>query len=324
MTTTRDEWIRSRQRKRQAISWSAALGIYLVVMLVMMLFSALSIKEISDYSGPVIVRLGSPTGAEVARPVAEPQPATATAQAPQPVVQPTPHAAAAAAPTPVPTPVPTPAEKPTLSSKPTQPAAPTAQQPAAPTAIPQQAQPTVVLKGSESGNSYDMTINSGSGMIARSMYIPIWLYMPLPVELPASLYDSIPDLVGLPGTAAKRRAVFETLYEKKNDSTWQLKGRTQPKYDSRRELWPMLEDAGYDVKSAEYKAGQSLRPVVILFTISAPGPNNNPPPKLVESEREGSGSGNSDIDDAVLYGFRQAAFSNSGSNSISGRFTYRF
>jgi len=318
MTTTRDEWIRSRQRRRQAISWSASLGIYLVAMLVMMLFSALSIKELSDYSGPVIVRLGSPTGAEIARPSAEPQ------HAAQPVVEQPVQPAATAAPVAAPAPAPKPADKPALSSKPAPPSTTATQQPTTPAAAPQPAQPAVVLKGSESGNSYDITVNAGSDTVGRSMYVPIWTFMPLPVELPASLYRSIPDLTGFPGTAANRRSLFETLYEKKDDNTWQLKGRTQPKYDSRRELWPMLEDAGYDVKSAEYKAGQRLRPVVILFKISAPGPNNNPPPKLVDFQLEGSGSGNSDIDDAVLYGFRQAAFSNSGTSSISGRFTYRF
>ncbi|HUW69292.1 MAG TPA: hypothetical protein VMX33_03595 [bacterium] len=317
MTTTRDEWIRSRQRKRQAISWSAALGIYLVVMLVLMLFSALSIKEISDYSGPVIVRLGSPTGAEVAKPVAEPQSATTAAQAPQPVVQPTPQAAAAAAPTPVPKP----AEKPTLSSKPTQPAAPTAQQPTTPIAIPQPAPPTVVLKGSESGNSYDMTINSGSGIVGRSLYVPIWLYLPVPFELPASLYVAIPDLAGLPGTADKRRAVFETHYEQKSDGTWQLKRLRQPEFDARPELWTMLEDAGYDVKTADYKNGKHLRAIGILFKVSAPGPSGKPTLEDVHLE-ESSGYG--DIDQAVLYGFRKAEFSNSGTSSISGRFTYRF
>jgi len=312
MTTTRDEWIRSRQRRRQAISWSASLGIYLVAMLVMMLFSALSIKELSDYSGPVIVRLGSPTGAEIARPSAEPQ------HAAQPVVEQPVQPAATTAPAAAPAPAPKPADKPALSSKPT----PTAtQQPTTPVAAPQPAQPAVVLKGSESGNSYDITVNAGSGTVGRSLYVPIWLFMPVPFELPASLYESIPDLVGLPGTAAKRRTVFETLYEKKASGVWQLKGNRQPEYDARPELWTMLEDAGYDLKSAEYKDGKHLRAIGILFRVSAPGPSGKP--RLEDVEIEGS-SGYGDIDQAVLYGFKRAEFSNSGTSSISGRFTYRF
>lgn len=319
MTTTRDEWIRSRQRRRQALSWSAALGIYLVVMLVMMLFSALSIKDMSDYSGPVIVRLGSPAGVETARPVAEPQQAQPAAAATPvaPAATATPKAAA-------PVPVPKPAAKPTVPGTPATPAA--AQQPAAQTATqpatPQPAQPVVVLKGSESGNSYDMTVNGGGGTVGRSLYVPIWLYLPVPYELPASLYDSIPDLRGLPGTAAKRRAAFESHYEKKTDGSWQLKRLRQPDYDARPELWTMLEDAGYNVKSADYKEGKHLRAIGILFTVSAPGPGGKAP-SLDDVHLEES-SGYSDIDQAVLYGFKKAEFSNSGTSAISGRFTYRF
>lgn len=318
MTTTRDEWIRSRQRRRQAISWSAALGIYLVAMLVTMLFSALSIKELSDYSGPVIVRLGSPTGAETARPSAEPQEAAAPA-APQATAQ-TPAAK--------PADKPAPASKPVVPTAATPPAAPSmpstaaAQQPTAPTSAPQPAQPTVVLRGSESGNSYDMTINAGSGMVGRSLYVPIWLYMPVPFVLPASLHDNIPDLAGLPGTAAKRRAVFEKFYEHKADGSWQLKGNRQPEYDARPELWTMLEDTGYDAKTADYKKDRYLRPVVILFKVSAPGSSGKP--RLEDVALEGGGSGYDFIDQAVLYGFRKAEFSNSGTSSITGRFTYRF
>jgi outer membrane biosynthesis protein TonB len=83
----------------------------------------------------------------------------------------------------------------------------------------------------------------------------------------------------------------------------------------------MLEDAGYDVKNAEYKAGKHLRSVEILFKVSSPGTAGMPRLEDVLIE---SSSGYSDIDAAVLYGFKKAEFSNSGSNSVSGRFTYRF
>ena len=95
----------------------------------------------------------------------------------------------------------------------------------------------------------------------------------------------------------------------------------QPKYDARPELWTALEDAGYDVKNAEYKTANRLRPVIILFKVSAPGRDGKPVLEAVHIE---SGSGLGDIDDDVLYGFKKAEFSNSGSASISGRFTYRF
>jgi len=61
--------------------------------------------------------------------------------------------------------------------------------------------------------------------------------------------------------------------------------------------------------------------VEILFKVSAPGAGRVPELEDVLLE---SSSGYSDIDTAVLYGFRKAEFSNSGSDSVSGRFTYRF
>ncbi|HQO65826.1 MAG TPA: hypothetical protein PLI66_03755 [Spirochaetales bacterium] len=179
-----------------------------------------------------------------------------------------------------------------------------------------------MIRGSESGNSYDMTFLSGSGVVGRSLYVPIWLFMPVPNELPARIYESIPDLNGLPGTDAERRRIFEASYAKAADGSWQLKKFKQPPYDGRPELWSMLEEAGYDVKNAEYKTSNSLKPVVILFKVSAPGPDGTP--TLEAAEIEGIGSGTSDIDKALLYGFKKAEFSNSGASSISGRFTYRF
>ena len=315
MTDQRDAWLRARERKRAAISWSSAVGAYLLALALAALFSLFGVEEMADYSGPVIVRLGSPEGVDAPRPTPEPLPAPVAPEpapavaAPQPVAEPAP----AAPREPVAKPAPAPA-------KPAKAAVPTPAKPA-PVSQPAPAPAPVVLRGSENGNSYDMTLLSGSGVVGRSLYVPIWLYMPLPYELPGSTYESIPDLAGLPDTAPTRRAAFEAAYEKKADGSWQLKGMRQPKYDARPELWTALEDADYDVKNAEYKTANRLRPVIILFKVSAPGRDGKPVLEAVHIE---SGSGLGDIDDDVLYGFKKAEFSHSGSASISGRFTYRF
>jgi len=311
MRDARDAWLRDRERKRAAISWSSALGAYLLALALAALFSLFGVEEMADYSGPVIVRLGSPDGVDAARPVPEPE-AIPRPVAPDPepaVAEPEESPAPAVKREPVPAPAP---------SKPAKAATPA---PAKPTPVSKPAPAPVVLRGSENGNSYDMTFMSGSGVVGRSLYVPIWLYMPLPSELPGSVYDAIPDLAGLPGTAPTRRSAFESAYDRKADGSWQLKGLRQPKYDARPELWTALEDAGYSVKNAEYKDGKGLKPVVVLFKVSAPGSDGKPVLEAVHIE---SSSGYSDIDDDVLYGFRKAEFSNSGSASISGRFTYRF
>jgi hypothetical protein len=143
----------------------------------------------------------------------------------------------------------------------------------------------------------------------------------VPNEVPASIYDAIPDEMGLAGTAEARRKLFATFYIFEG-GRWRLKGSfRQPDYEHRKSIWIMLEDAGFDVKNADYKKDKVVKPVVVLFKVSAPGPTGKPSLEAVHIE---SSSGYSNIDDDVLYGFKKAEFSNSGSTSISGRFTYRF
>lgn len=310
MTDARDEWLRERERKRAAVAVSSALGAYLLLFGVAALLSLFAVQDMADFSGPIIVRLGSPDGVDAPHPVEAERSSAQAESVPEAPAAALPEPPAPAAPSPLPTAKPA-AAKPTPTTQPApapKPAAPPAPEP-------------VVIRGSESGNSYDMTFLSGSGVVGRSLYVPIWLFMPVPNELPARIYESIPDLNGLPGTAAERRRIFEASYAKAADGSWQLKKFKQPPYDGRPELWSMLEEAGYDVKNAEYKTTNRLRPVVILFKVSAPGPDGKPELEAVHIE---TGSGISTIDDDVLYGFKKAEFSNSGSSSISGRFTYRF
>lgn len=308
MTDARAVWLRSRERKRAAISWSAALLAYALALVISAILSLFNSVELDDFSGPVVVRLGSPEGVDAPKPIEAPTPAAPPESRPAP-------------------PVP---EAPTVSPTPSTPTAPARPQPATPVPVQPtpQAAPTppappapIVIKGSESGNSYDMTIEAGSGRAGRSLYVPIALFLPVPYEVSAAIFDAIPDLSGLPGTSAQRKKSFQAFYENLPNGNWQLKKLRQPKFDDRMPIWTMLEDAGYNLKDADYKEGKSLRPVEILFKVSAPGANGIPALEDVLIE---SSSGYSDIDDAVLYGFRKAEFSNSGSTSIRGRFTYRF
>jgi len=317
MTTARDEWLRARERKRAAVAWSSALGAYLLIFGAAAIMSIFAVQDLADYSGPVIVRLGSPEGVDAAKPVPEPLPAPV---APEPSVTPvtpeTPETPVAPQPvtTPKPVPKPAPAKAAAKPSPPPTPAVP------APKAQPTPAQPRVVLSGKESGNSYDMTIDAGAGDIGRSFYVPIWLFLPVPNEVPASVYEKIPDALGLTGTAEARRELFAKFY-RQTDGKWLLKNWKQPDYENRKSIWVMLEEANFDINNPDFKQGNQFRPVVILFKVSAPGADGKTKLEAVHLE---VGSGNSDIDNDVLYGFKKAEFSNSGSSSISGRFTYRF
>jgi hypothetical protein len=331
MTDVRTAWVEAQDRKRMSLSFGIALGLYLLGIGIFALFGLFREEVVSDYAGPVIVRLGRPDGAEVTRPTesqATPAPAVpAERPTPETLVPPVPE-------TPVrpvaeaPAITPTPTTQQTATPRPVQRTAPAQPVPAAvpaPVPTPVPAQPaSQTLRGSETGNSYDMTIEAISGTAGRSLYEPIWLYMPLPYELPNSIYAAIPDRAGLPGTAAQRREQFAKVYESAGGN-WRLKKGpmpgSQPAYESRPAIWVMLEDAGYDLEKAEYKTMNRLREITILFKVSPYQPDRGVALETVHIERS---SGISTIDDAVIYAFSKAQFSNSGDKSINGRLNYRF
>ncbi len=309
MTRAREALLVSLQRRRSIVSWSTALGLYLFAIGLSILLTAFGIKDYGDYSGPVVVRIGSPDGADSLKPAPQfEEPAVMQAQEAQ-VEQPGSR------------PEPVPARK-ADGAQASQTAKQESQAQVAPSSQTQAAeQPEqTVLRGSESGNSYDMTLMASPGIVGRGVYTPVWMFMPLPTILVHGIYEKIPDKPGLSGTAEERKAVFKKHY-KESGNEWQLSGFRQPDYDARVQLWPMLEEAGYDIKNAEYKTQNKLRPVVILFKVSAPGASGKP--QLLDIHIE-SGSGMSTIDNDVLNAFKSAEFYNSGDTSISGRYTYRF
>ena len=89
-------------------------------------------------------------------------------------------------------------------------------------------------------------------------------------------------------------------------------------YDEKRTVWVLLEQAGYDVKNAEYKKDRgSIRPVILSFSV-VPGTGE------LEDVQISQTSGYSDLDAAVKYGFQASSYYNSADRKIKGRFTYRF
>jgi hypothetical protein len=161
---------------------------------------------------------------------------------------------------------------------------------------------SVSLKGSEAGNSFETNFDTGSGKISRSLYVPIYLYMPLPVRLDKALYDAVPaSKFGEP--AELRKARLRDIYDMRG-TLLTLKDDVALK--DRPAVWVILEDAGYPLGKADYKSGRDLRPIVIEFSVGAPA------------------AGYPEIDAAVLYAFRMAGFSNNSRSTVKGRFTYNF
>ncbi len=298
-----DTWREAQYRKRAQISWAISLGALLLAVLTLWFAGLNHLLRLSDTQGDAIaVKLGSPDGENLPLKVNPlPDPAFVPEQAvstesqtmPLPLSQ---------------EPTPKTTESKRIST------------PTVPKVIPSPSKPQQqvrVVKGSETGNSMETIFQGGAGHVGRSLYVPIYLYMPLPTRLTRTLLSKIPDSQDGFETAQQRKDELLAFYSR-DGSEWRL--RAQPPFDTRPRLWLTLQDAGYNLADAEYKQG-NLSPVTLSFTLSAP--HNGQPPVLLKVTLEHS-SGNEDVDAAVLYGFRMSAFANGTGKDAPGLFTYDF
>lgn len=175
----------------------------------------------------------------------------------------------------------------------------------------------VTIRKSEKGNSVETMLGGSSDMVGQSLYVPVYLGMPLPESLPRSIFEAIPDEIIPPSTvvtsAAARKKAFLMYYEQAGDL---MRRKADIPLEVREKLWEMLEDAGYDITQADYKAGRNLNPVVIGFSVTRD--------RQLRGVEILQSSGDPVIDEAVLYGFRRSTFWNKSGENIQGRFVYRF
>ena len=176
---------------------------------------------------------------------------------------------------------------------------------------------TTNIHKAEKGSSSDTTLGGAQGTVGHNIYAPIYYSLPLPRQVSAAIYNAIPDLVQPPNTviysAQARKKAFSMYYEF-DGAAYRLKADVP--VDKREPLWEILEDAGYDFASADFRKGGGLSPVVIGFTVTRD--------KQVKGVEVLQSSGDPAIDQAVLYGFKRAAFWNKTGETVPGRFTYRF
>jgi len=175
-----------------------------------------------------------------------------------------------------------------------------------------------VTEGTEEGNAYETTYEASPGTVGRSFGNAIYLYMPVPQFVRIDVFDSIKDDPNLLSrTAEKKRGVLFEYYDLFGEE-YILKGQMQPDFDERPQIWSILSEGGYDLKNAEYKE-MGLNPLVITFTVDVGDRETSL--SNVQIDRSSSIP---TIDKAVIYGFQQAVFSNSSDIPVKGRFTYRF
>ncbi len=175
---------------------------------------------------------------------------------------------------------------------------------------------TTIAKA-EKGNAMETTLGGAQGTVGQGIYVPIYLSMPLPRELPGGILAKIPAQIIPPNTvmytAEARQRAFREFYEL-SGGVWKLKAPVP--LEMREPLWGILEDAKYDAATADYKVGKNLMPIVLGFTVTKDLKLKNV--ELLQS------SGDPVIDESVVYGFKRASFWNKTGDVVTGKFTYRF
>jgi hypothetical protein len=165
---------------------------------------------------------------------------------------------------------------------------------------------TVTFRGSEMGSALTTTFGASTGLVGRNLYEPIWMYMPLPKTIGDAIYRNI-----------SAKETFRSFYQQ-SGSDWKLKA--QIPVAQRSDVWNMLDSAGFDASTADFRTERKLSPVVLEFTV---GPVSNKKVELVDV-RLLSSSGSSEVDEAVIYGFRRGAYFNKTGNAVGGKFVYGF
>jgi len=310
-----------KQKRRTLISVLSAILLHFLIIGGFLIYDCFFVEDLSEFSGPVLVKLGEPAGEDIPvlpekkpetlpdQPLSTPAPPSPPVESPSeasvPAVQPEVKQETPVLPA---KPVDSPQETSTASSVPQESA------PVTPAPVVPSEPKTVEVKGDEAGNSTEYQFNAEEGVIKRSLGAAIYLYMPLPKVLSGSLMNSIQGDSYNPNLT--RQDIIKKYYREINGDYF-YDSNTSPPTDDVTAIWSYLIKAGYDFKKADYKSsGFDLRPVVISFTISGDGTLLNVEPQ--------SSSGNSDVDKAVLEGFKEASFSNTSGRNIKGRFTYRF
>jgi len=314
------EALRRRLNRRHLL---AAVGIallfHILIVLGFWLMDRVRVRDIGDWSGPILVKIGVPDAMD--SPAVDPgplpdQPEQTEVPVPPDTPETIPETVQEAV-TENTTPVP-----PESSADSTRPAEETPVQEAA---VPQsrpdpQPVPSRVL-GVESGNSYEMNFDGSEGDVGRAgAYEFITSYMPLPQVLDASLIEGIRGTDSMPPDyiLGELERYWEPVfgdYSKKPGSAGIIPMQDRPYY------WSLLVNyLGYDVENADWRSA-GMRPVVVEFTVNpSKGARGADLSNITLKDR----TSDPRVDEAIIYGLSRWVYYNDTDHPIKGRITYRF
>jgi len=313
------EALRRRLNRRHLL---AAVGIALLFHILIVfgfwLMDRVRVRDIGDWSGPILVKIGVPDAVE--SPDVDPGPLPDQPEQPEEVVPPdTPQTvpeavqeAAAESSTPV---------EPESSADSAGPAEETPVQEAVPESRPAPTPVPSRVKGEEDGNSYEMNFYGTEGEVGRAAaYDYITSYMPLPQVLEASLIEGIKGTDSMPpdfilGELEKYWEPVFGDYSKKPGSAGNIPMKDRPYY------WSLLVNyLGYDIENADWKIA-GMRPVVVEFTVN---PSKGARGADLSDIKLKTHTNDPRIDEAVIYGLSRWVYYNDTDRPVKGRITYRF
>lgn len=316
-----------KERERTLFSCAVVAGSILVVFLISLISGLFGFEDFNEYSGPVKITFGTPEGldelleinkltepSKPEKPAVEPEPVKdidpkIDEVEPLPPVEPEPKVVEPVEKT-EPAPISKPATEPEVKSV-TESHKPEA------TPAPEPKPKPVIQKGVENGNSHETTFESTSSKIGRRAYFPISQFMPLPETVAISMFLQITgDITGMDEVDYNKNLFLR--YYSEEGGRYELIDDIP--FQARPDIWAILEQAGYDLDNPEYKRKYNLNYVIISFEINSNSNGIN----AIRSAKIDSTSGYPEIDEAVLYGFKQSTYSNSTDDSVKGRFKYSF
>jgi hypothetical protein len=322
-----EHWRARRRRRRHLKAWGGTTAFVLALLALAAWGGLPRIFNVGEKGEAIAVKLGNPDGEDLPLKVSAvpDQVMQAVMSAQRQLAMTTVEETRTAVPEVPAEPVPAPAAAKSESKPAVKPATPAPTPAPAKPAAPAEAQPTItekVIRGNEKGNASELILKPQGEKISQNIYSPAYLYMPLPVHLDLALLTRVKATEGLDGkvlySADENRARLLEVYTRGAD----LALGTDPGIRTRPAIWAILEAAGYDLANADYKKGNTLKPVVITFRIGVPVQQGDNP-ELLEVKLEQS-SGNQAVDEAVLFAFRGSGFANGTGQVAQGRYTYDF
>ena len=312
------EALRRRLNRRHLLEAAGiAILFHLLIILGFWLVDRVKVRDIGDWSGPVLVKIGVPDAPD--SPAVDPGPLPEqeeeTVKQEETPAEPENMVSPDAVETPLP-------EKSENNADTVQnPENKTAEETTTPEAAPAPAAVPSRVRGEESGNSYEMNFDGTEGEVGRvAAYDYITSYMPLPEVLDASLIEGITGTDSMPpdfilGELERYWELDFGDYVKKPGSAGTIPLNDRPYY------WSLIVNyLGYNPENADWRQ-PGMRPVVVEFTVN---PSEGARGAELSDIKLKTRTNDPRIDEAVIYGISRWVYYNDTGNPVKGRITYRF